>query len=102
MAKSTPGPWHVTAGIVPDPIGRLLVADIHDRTVCLTSTYAAGKQVEVMTANANLIAAAPDLLAALAAAVEWIEDDRFDDEYIMEGWYHAAVAALAKAAGADR
>ena len=100
MAKSTPGPWHVTAGLVPDPIGRLVVADIHDRAVCLTSTMAAGKQAEVMAANANLIAAAPDLLAALAAAVEWIEDDRFDDEYISEGWYHEAVLAIAKAAGA--
>lgn len=102
MAKSTPGPWHVSAGMVPDPNGRLVVADIRDRAVCLTSTMAADKQAEVMAANANLISAAPDLLAALAAAVEWIEDDRFDDKYISDGWYHAAVEALAKASGAGQ
>ena len=99
MEKSTPGPWHVTAGIVPDPIGRLVVADIHDRAVCLTSTMAAGRRAGVMAANANLISAAPDLLAALAAAVEWIEKHCFDDDLDAEAWYRAACEALAKACG---
>lgn len=30
------------------------------------------------------------VLHALKEAVTWIEDDRFDDEYIMENWYHDA------------
>jgi hypothetical protein len=34
------------------------------------------------------------LREALQEAVDWIEDDRFDDEYIMEDWYHKALAAL--------
>ena len=47
-----------------------------------------------MSANAELIAAAPEMFAALVAAIEWLEDDRFDDDYIMEEWYHDAVAAV--------
>lgn len=31
---------------------------------------------------------------ALQKAVEWIEDDRADDDYIIEEWYHEAKAAL--------
>ena len=50
-----------------------------------------------MRANAELIAAAPEMFAALIEAIEWIEDDRFDDDYISEGWYHAALAAVGMA-----
>ena len=46
---------------------------------------------------AELIAAAPEMFAALIAAIEWIEDDRFDDDYISEDWYHAALAAVGMA-----
>jgi len=34
------------------------------------------------------------LREALQEAVDWIEDDRFDDEYIIENWYHKALAVL--------
>jgi type II secretory pathway component PulJ len=34
------------------------------------------------------------LKEVLRNAVEWIEDDRADDEYIIEDWYHEARAAL--------
>jgi hypothetical protein len=30
-----------------------------------------------------------ELEAVCIEAVEWIEDDRFDDDYIGEDWYHA-------------
>ena len=35
-----------------------------------------------------------ELVAVLVEAVEWLEDDRFDDDYITENWYHAALAVL--------
>ena len=50
-----------------------------------------------MTANMRLICAAPDLLAALTAAVA-AESER--DEPV-PGWVAAAVEAIAKAEGAD-
>jgi len=31
---------------------------------------------------------------ALQDAIDWIEDDRFDDDYISEQWYHDGKAAL--------
>ena len=91
---SSPGPWFVTAGIVPDASGRLIVQDRDEKPVCATSARGVQGRTEAMAANANLIAAAPDIFAALIAAIEWIEDDRFDDDYIMEEWYHDAVAAV--------
>lgn len=36
---------------------------------------------------------------ALRLAVEWIEDDRCDDEYITEEWYHKSKTALAAERG---
>ena len=47
-------------------------------------------------ANAHLIAAAPDLLAALESAVEW---DSHDDEGEPAVWLEQARAAIAKARG---
>ena len=31
---------------------------------------------------------------AIIVAVEWIEDDRFGDDYIMEDWYHQMKSIL--------
>ena len=39
------------------------------------------------------------LLEAAKMAIEWIEDDRFDDEYISENWYHEMKAALESIGG---
>jgi cell division septum initiation protein DivIVA len=47
--------------------------------------------------NAKLISEAPAMLEAIKEAVEWIEDDRFDDDYIMEDWYHKMKHILVKA-----
>ena len=35
-----------------------------------------------------------ELVAVLQEAVVWLEDDRFDDDYITENWYHTALAVL--------
>lgn len=91
---SSPGPWFVTAGIAQGALGRLIVQDRDENPVCATSARGVQGRTEAMAANAALIAAAPDMFAALIAALEWIEDDRFADDYIMEEWYHDAVAAV--------
>lgn len=38
---------------------------------------------------------------ALQKAVEWIEDARADDDYIIEEWYHEAKSALRAADGGE-
>jgi hypothetical protein len=35
-----------------------------------------------------------ELKAVLQDAVDWIEDDRFDDDYIIEQWYQDAIDLL--------
>ncbi len=38
------------------------------------------------------------LVAVLQEAVEWLEDERFGDYYIVEDWYRAAKSVLANTA----
>lgn len=56
--QHTPGPWEVDGQYVHGPDGRRFLAVAGD-----------GEGI----ANARLIAAAPDLLAALRKALEWVE-----------------------------
>ena len=59
----TPGPWKVTAGIVDNP--RLIVEDDIGNPVCAMSLRGVYGDTVKMTANAALIAAAPEMLAVL-------------------------------------
>ena len=77
--KHTPGPWtrgygnHVYQGDRPDPVnlGRLVA-------VCEPSTRTKGDWDQVW-ANAKLIAAAPELLEALEALVEYMILDGYNE-----------------------
>ena len=95
--NTSPAPWSTSAGIVPDAGGRMIVQSFYGLPVCATSLRGVQGREECAKANAELISAAPEMFAALIAAIEWIEDDRFDDDYISEDWYHAALAAIDKA-----
>lgn len=105
--KHTPGPWAVgrigpeAAWIAPaQPTSPGFVASL-----CTSESFFAGPlAVAEVEANANLIAAAPDLLAALKAIAE--SSGRYDDpEHDADPIEHAlvmrdiALGAIAKAEG---
>jgi hypothetical protein len=73
------GPWSVTSGSAPDRAGRLIVEDCHGNPVCATSARGVQGRVQIMEANAKLIAAAPEMLEVL----RWLdaEMDCRDNEY---------------------
>lgn len=75
----SPGPWSVTAGVVPDRKGRLIVEDCNGNPVCATSARGVQGRVPIMEANAKLIAAAPEMLEVL----RWLDNemDCRDDEF---------------------
>jgi hypothetical protein len=82
MSAHTPGPWTVD---------RIAVLDEFSKAVAL----AVPRSMEYCTyANARLIAAAPELLEALKAALPWIETCEEGEEATRIGW-----AAIAKATG---
>ena len=92
QAKHTPGPWQVTIDCGANVI-RAAEKEVRDGVIaymfsdCVASTWGG-----VNEANARLIAAAPDLLAALIDVVG-------DDESLQNPWRVAARAAIAKATG---
>lgn len=87
----TPGPWKYEAGfvLIPDPKGEYVEAEIDEQLLAH-----GGAELEECKANARLIAAAPELLAALQSlffAVDHLEHIRPQ--------LNKADAALAKAEG---
>jgi hypothetical protein len=86
MSKHTPGPW--TAGI-----HGLTVDAVHpvrnDATGTTPVAFISGYFGEAQEANARLIAAAPELLAALEAVMTHAEAENAD--------FSRAYAAIAKA-----
>ena len=75
----SPGPWSVTAGVVPDRKGRLIVEDCHGNPVCATSARGVQGRVPIMEANAKLIAAAPEMLEALRRVDNYFTQPGEDD-----------------------
>lgn len=61
MNKHTPGPWQVISDDHPEAINKNLEVVAGSNILCKIG----GGLLDVRTANARLIAAAPDLLAAL-------------------------------------
>jgi hypothetical protein len=103
MSKHTPGPWRAAKGTheifiqCAAPTGPYDVATI-------TTLEENGEQSKAETqANARLIAAAPELLKALKAALEWSQSDidGFEDisptEEMLEARIDIIQAAIAKA-----
>ena len=93
----TPGPWAIIADVPGHEIGYRAIAAVEDgelaETICNPSPMGA--------ANAALIAAAPDLLAALQALVEEYEPNikTFALNAPRKARWERAIAAIAKATG---
>lgn len=89
MSKHTPGPWHAGRGQQST-----IVYDAEGWGVASATVFHGRTEPETSIANASLIAAAPDLLAALELVL--------DDPQSLDGrprTYEAARAAIAKAKG---
>lgn len=99
----TPGPWLIDDDSGPDELsvcdesGRYEIASSVGGPVRQDSEggYNDYREVE---ANARLIAAAPDLLAALEKA---LHDSGCDGDLCNWAWHEAARTAIAKATGAE-
>jgi hypothetical protein len=104
-AKHTPGPWHSE----PDGMGDITIASSRDplaiAAVVNGSFMAMGGHAEEFEANARLITAAPDMLAALQALAA-----KFDPAALVEkdlphsdlaDEMRAAFAAISKASGSQ-
>lgn len=96
MTKHTPGPWVVTNGYQVWKDGRNAL--LSPRICSLKSAATPVEQVsrDEMAANAALIAAAPDMLAALREAVQ--AHGPFGDDS-RPAWWQAACDAIARAEG---
>lgn len=87
----TPGPWTVYKNEPLDGSRHVALGSKYERAIV------AGKSA---TANARLIAAAPDLLAACEAAIDGIEEwNDFAETDKIEEAVALLVAAIAKAKG---
>jgi hypothetical protein len=88
LSKHTPGKWSVSNGAL-----LRVTTTTTKRPLVICGVHRlgrfGGKAVGDPLANAHLIAAAPDLLAALKEAVEWHGDEENDD---IARW-RAAIAA---------
>lgn len=83
----TPGPWVMT-------VGGGEIDDANGDSVALLP-YSTGR--DEVRANAHLIAAAPELLAACEAAMDWFRDDGQEPHAHVS--YSMLEAAIAKARG---
>jgi hypothetical protein len=97
-AKHTPGPWSVHGDshtLIGADDGKMMLASaFHKHAVCEWQRTQAEAQ-----ANARLIAAAPELLAALQLAWKYYNDPTYQDDLTEIAFADDVVAALEKATG---
>jgi len=91
----TPGPWRKTTGFVADGEHRVIAQYTGSRESLLRWVTPGSTEAE---ANGRLIAAAPDLLAACEAALQWAVNG-CDDESLP--FIKMLRAAVAKATGRE-
>lgn len=99
MSGHTPGPWTVEDGHTQRDSGGIRywqITDGQDAIACNQFCYA-GSSPEVNAANARLIAAAPDLLAALEMMIADFADYPASERPCLA--FDRARAAIARAKG---
>ena len=104
MNKHTPGPWALvtnTGHTGQDGIQRARIACCEGIHLINVHQNVLGRNYSELTANARLIAAAPELLAACKALVKRIEHAVHDhpDDFWLGAEYQNGMAAIAKATG---
>lgn len=92
MDKHTPGPWHLTKGLYGKE-DEITIWGVKNEEGCSGFIGTLGNMQGEDEANANLIAAAPELLEALEILVKQ------PDTYSVEKAFVKARAAIAKAKG---
>lgn len=100
QVQHTPGPFEAIKGAEKGDDLRCAVAAVRGDYRYLVATIengAPGDICDTEWANAQLFAAAPELLEALEEAIEW---DGHDSEGVPAVWLNKARAAIAKARGA--
>lgn len=90
MSKYTSGPW------IAD--GSMIVETANGDCIARVDEFAPDDVVEE---NARLIAAAPELLDAINAALEWAEPMKDAPKSSRPEWFDMARIAVAKATGAQ-
>lgn len=97
--KHTPGPWQVLAGEPGDRSSRTIVALTPYRKIASVRVDGAVQPLPCEEADARLIAAAPDLLAALEECRLWLGSD--EPMPTAKMWELGAIvrAAITKAKG---
>lgn len=97
--KHTPGPWHITRDDLDS--GEISLHITHKATnVCVIYSYDREDKGRNEMADANLIAASPDLLAACEAVMADANDPFFQVAGCLPSETYAVVrAAIAKAKG---
>lgn len=96
MSKHTPGPWKESKNVMEQPVIESVRPDNDAFIIC--QTFGPDKHD-----NAQLIAAAPELLELLRALMD-TRHKHFIDNGIdgMHGWDEQARTAIAKATGEDK
>jgi hypothetical protein len=95
----TPGPWEFDGDYVWAESIKGYVADPQTEDILSGEHVAHSKAAAQWRANAKLIAAAPELLAALVAVLEIEDRDEFVPLTELDKAWTAARAAIAKAQG---
>jgi len=75
MINHTPGPWIANGNEIAAPEFNGGIATYYVRVASMDDTRETGWNAPTIKANARLIAAAPDLLAALQDIVEYLGED---------------------------
>ena len=94
--RYTPGPW-----VISKHCSTLVESSKGCRSICSAGGYSSNVTIELGTneANANLIAAAPDLLEALERTLSWLTSYPGGGTLEPDGVYEQARKAIANAKG---
>ena len=105
--KHTPGPWNVTNTAPSNALDIAIIFDAQSQVVCSVPKGSSNVPMLERRANARLIAAAPELLEACLAMIEWDarEEDHAVDFYarmaLCGAAFDKARAAIAAATGSS-